>query len=119
VPDTGTASGLTSDEVRARQQQYGFNVMPETQARPWRRALEKLWAPIPWMLEAALLLQFVLHEYLEAAIIALLAGFGILMHALPLGAIAALIAACAIFCPGSRCSEEPAVVTFENSMRAT
>jgi H+-transporting ATPase len=75
VPDAGAALGLTSDEVRARRQQYGFNVMPESHAQPWRRALEKLWAPIPWMLEAALLLQFVLHEYLEAAVIALLLIF--------------------------------------------
>ncbi len=33
-------------------------------------ALAKFWAPVPWMLEAAILLQAVLHEYVEAAVIA-------------------------------------------------
>ena len=34
---------------------------------PWR--LAKLWAPVPWMLEAAIVLQLALHEYLEAAVV--------------------------------------------------
>ena len=38
--------------------------------RPWRMALGKLWAPVPWMLEAAVVLQLVLHEYVEAAVVA-------------------------------------------------
>jgi H+-transporting ATPase len=33
-------------------------------------ALAKFWAPVPWMLEAAIILQTVLHEYVEAAVIA-------------------------------------------------
>jgi H+-transporting ATPase len=33
-------------------------------------ALAKFWAPVPWMLEAAILLQAVLHDYVEAAVIA-------------------------------------------------
>ena len=33
-------------------------------------ALAKFWAPVPWMLEAAIVLQTVLHEYVEAAVIA-------------------------------------------------
>jgi H+-transporting ATPase len=44
--------------------------MPDTVVRPWRMALAKFWAPVPWMLEAAIILQAVLHEYVEAAVIA-------------------------------------------------
>jgi H+-transporting ATPase len=33
-------------------------------------ALAKFWAPVPWMLEAAIILQAVLHEYVEATVIA-------------------------------------------------
>jgi H+-transporting ATPase len=44
--------------------------MPDTAMRPWRMALGKLWAPVPWMLEAAVVLQLVLHEYVEAAVVA-------------------------------------------------
>ena len=62
--------GLTSDEARARLAKYGPNAMPDTAIRPWRMALSKIWAPVPWMLEAAIILQTVLHEYAEAAIIA-------------------------------------------------
>src|SRR5580698_2765479 len=64
------APGLTSEEVRARLAKYGPNAIPDTTLRPWRMALAKFWAPVPWMLEAAIILQAVLHEYIEAAVIA-------------------------------------------------
>jgi H+-transporting ATPase len=38
-------------------------------------ALEKFWAPVPWMLEAAIVLELLLGKYVEAAIIALLLVF--------------------------------------------
>ena len=49
--------------------------MPDTSAHPLRMALEKFWAPVPWMLEAAIVLELVLGKYVEAAIIALLLLF--------------------------------------------
>jgi H+-transporting ATPase len=64
------APGLTSEEARARLAKYGPNAIPDTTLRPWRMALAKFWAPVPWMLEAAIILQAVLHEYIEAAVIA-------------------------------------------------
>jgi H+-transporting ATPase len=62
--------GLSSDEAAARLEKFGPNEMPDTAMRPWRTALAKFWAPVPWMLEAAIVLQLILHEYLEAAVIA-------------------------------------------------
>ena len=44
--------------------------MPDTTLHPWRRALEKFWAPVPWMLEAAVVLELALGKYVEAAVIA-------------------------------------------------
>lgn len=44
--------------------------MPDTAIHPLRRMIDKLWAPVPWMLEAAIVLQVVLHKLTEAAIIA-------------------------------------------------
>jgi H+-transporting ATPase len=38
-------------------------------------AIEKFWAPVPWMLEAAIVLELVLGKYIESAIIALLLVF--------------------------------------------
>ncbi len=45
--------------------------MPDTSVHPLAMALEKFWAPVPWMLEAAIVLELVLGKYVEAAIIAL------------------------------------------------
>jgi H+-transporting ATPase len=73
VPNSGEGDlsyGLTSDDARALLAQYGPNAMPETAIQPWRMALAKFWAPVPWMLEAAIILQTVLHEYVEASVIA-------------------------------------------------
>ncbi len=44
--------------------------MPDTAPHPLRMALDKFWAPVPWMLEAAIALQLVLGKYVESAIIA-------------------------------------------------
>ena len=37
---------------------------------PLRRALSKFWAPVPWMLEAAIVLEVGRGDYIEAAVIA-------------------------------------------------
>ena len=63
-------SGLTSDEARRRLEQIGPNAVADTALHPLLRALGKLWAPVPWMLEAAILLELALGRYVEAAIIA-------------------------------------------------
>ena len=65
-----TATGLTSDEASRRLKQFGPNAVPDTTQNPFRRALEKFWAPVPWMLEAAIVLQAIHGEYAGAAIIA-------------------------------------------------
>jgi len=44
--------------------------MPDTSVRPLRNALAKFWAPVPWLLEASIVLEVGLHKYSEAAIIA-------------------------------------------------
>jgi H+-transporting ATPase len=49
--------------------------MPDTSAHPLRNALAKFWAPVPWLLEASIVLELVLHKYYEAAIIAGLLAF--------------------------------------------
>ncbi len=63
-------SGLTSDEARRRLEKFGPNAMPDTALHPWRMAIEKFWAPVPWMLEAAIVLELALGKYVEAGIIA-------------------------------------------------
>ena len=65
-----SAAGLTSDEALRRLKTVGSNEVPDTSVHPLRSALGKLWAPVPGMLEAAILLELVLGKYVEAAIIA-------------------------------------------------
>jgi H+-transporting ATPase len=67
--------GLAGHEVRRRLAKFGPNAMPDTALHPLRLALEKFWAPVPWMLEAAIVLELVLGKYVEAAIIAALLVF--------------------------------------------
>jgi H+-transporting ATPase len=49
--------------------------MPDTSAHPLRDAFAKFWAPVPWLLEASIVLELVLHKYYEAAVIAALLIF--------------------------------------------
>jgi H+-transporting ATPase len=67
--------GLTSDEAHRRLEKFGPNKLPDTGAHPLRMAMEKFWAPVPWMLEAAAILELVLGKYVEAAIILFLLAF--------------------------------------------
>jgi H+-transporting ATPase len=73
--DVAPQGGLTSDEARRRLEKFGLNSMPDTVLHPLHMALEKFWAPVPWMLEAAIVLQLALGKYVEAAIIAALLVF--------------------------------------------
>jgi H+-transporting ATPase len=68
-------AGLTGAEARRRLEKFGPNAVPDTALDPLRRALTKFWAPVPWMLEAAIALEVVLGKYVEAAIIAGLLAF--------------------------------------------
>ena len=63
-------SGLTDEEAHSRLAKFGPNATPDTSLHPLRMALEKFWAPVPWMLEAAIVLEVALGKYVEAAIIA-------------------------------------------------
>jgi len=61
--------GLTGAEARRRLGEFGPNTVGEEAPKRWRVLLAKFWGPIPWMLEAAILLQLGLAEYVEAAVI--------------------------------------------------
>ena len=74
VQDRGS-NGLTSAEARARLENDGPNSMPDSSAHPLRNALAKFWAPVPWLLEASIVLEIGLHKYYEAAVIAALLVF--------------------------------------------
>jgi len=69
------STGLTSDEAGRRLADAGPNSVPDTVAHPLARALAQLWAPVPWMLESAIVLEVALGKYVEAAVIVVLLVF--------------------------------------------
>ena len=73
--DPGAADGLTAAAAREALVQFGPNAMPESEDPLWRRALGKFSAPVPWMLEAAIVLELTLGQGVEATVIAVLLVF--------------------------------------------
>src|ERR1700733_15296373 len=72
VTNIPTRRGLSSADARDRLEKSGSKAVADVSQHPVRRALGKLWAPVPWMLEAAILLQLFLGDYVEAGVVALL-----------------------------------------------
>ena len=73
VPASGP--GLTAVEATRRLASQGPNLLADDSGHPLRSALTKFWAPVPWMLEGAIVLQLFLGKRLEASIILLLLVF--------------------------------------------
>lgn len=70
-----TPLGLTTEEAGRLLARNGPNAILDVAQHPLREAIKKLWAPVPWMLEAAILLQLGLGDDLQAGIVALLLIF--------------------------------------------
>jgi len=75
------ARGLTREEASARLAQYGPNSVREAKPHLFLAIAQKFWAPVPWMLEATIILEVILGKRPEAVIIGLLlifnAGLGL------------------------------------------
>ncbi|HVY94414.1 MAG TPA: plasma-membrane proton-efflux P-type ATPase [Bryobacteraceae bacterium] len=69
------ATGLTSAEAAARLAEFGPNKVAEEHEHPLKAIFSKLWAPVPWMLEATIVLEMLLHKSVEAIVIAVLLLF--------------------------------------------
>src|ERR1700677_2871487 len=67
-----TKDGLTGAEAAKRLTQYGPNKRAEKAENPFLKFLSYFWGPIPWMIEAAVILSAVVQHWLDFAVIALL-----------------------------------------------
>lgn len=86
-------TGLSSAEARRRLNESGPNTVSKQVPPRWRVFLAKFWAPIPWMLEAAIVLQIGLGAYVEAAVIGALLLFNATLGFIQEGRAGAALAA--------------------------
>jgi H+-transporting ATPase len=70
APAAPLPDGLSAQEAAGRLAAFGPNSVAEDKPHPLRRLALRFWAPIPWMLEAAIAVQLALGETLEAGVIA-------------------------------------------------
>ena len=76
INPAGTApTGLTAAEAQDRLRQFGPNRIEEERRHPLLSFFAKFWAPVPWMLEATIVLEILVHKLDEAVIIGVLLLF--------------------------------------------
>ena len=68
-------SGLSSSEAAARLAEVGPNVLEEKKVNPVLQFLGFFWGPIPWMIEVAAVLSFIVRHWTDLAIILVLLIF--------------------------------------------
>ena len=88
-----TSAGLTGSEARRRLGEFGPNAIAEAAPPRWRLFLAKFWAPIPWMLEAAVVVQLGLGQVVEAAVVGALLLFNATLGFVQEGRAGAALAA--------------------------
>ena len=77
-----STNGLSEAEAKKRLKQYGPNEIAEKKTNELLKFLSYFWGPIPWMIEAAVILSAVARHWPDFAIILLLllanalVGFG-------------------------------------------
>ena len=72
---TPTAKGLTSAEAASRLAVDGPNAIPESEPNRVKLLLGKFWAPVPWLLEVAIVLELLLRDYVQVLVFAVLLAF--------------------------------------------
>jgi len=72
-----TLTGLATAEAARRLAEYGRNEVSEEQEHVFMRVARHFWAPVPWMLEATIILQIVVGERIESGLIAALLIFNV------------------------------------------
>ena len=73
-------AGLSSTEAAERTLRFGPNTVVEAPPRTWELLLHRFWGVIPWMLDAAIIIDLVLGRFVEAGVIG-----GMLMFSAGLG----------------------------------
>jgi H+-transporting ATPase len=64
--------GLSQEEAQRRLAQYGYNELPEKKTNPLLKFMSYFWGPIPWMIEAAVVLSALVKHWPDFFIILVL-----------------------------------------------
>lgn len=67
--DQANAAGLSGGEAARRLARYGPNAVAADEPHPVMNVLRHFWSPVPWMLEATIVLQILIGERVEALMI--------------------------------------------------
>jgi H+-transporting ATPase len=70
-----TPQGLSTEAAQQRLEQFGHNEISEKTINPLLKFLSYLWGPIPWMIEAAAVLSYIVHHMVDLYIIVALLLF--------------------------------------------
>ena len=65
----GAHRGLSSNEAQVRLKRFGANAVVQEKPHPLKAFVKRFWSPIPWLLEATIIIQLFLGETVEAAVI--------------------------------------------------
>jgi H+-transporting ATPase len=68
-------TGLNDVDVQTKREQYGYNEILEKQVGPVMGALKRMWGPVPWLLEAAMIFELILGKGIQAVTVFLLLVF--------------------------------------------
>jgi H+-transporting ATPase len=75
IENTYQGTGLNDADIQAKRKQYGYNEIPERQIGQVMGTLKRMWGPIPWLLEAAIIFELVLGKVVQSAVVFLLLVF--------------------------------------------
>ena len=67
-----TPDGLSPEEVKKRQEKYGYNEIPEKTQNAFLKFLSYFWGPIPFMIEVAIILSALVRHWTDFIIISVL-----------------------------------------------
>ena len=92
VPSGELLGGLTAGQARRLLAEVGPNTVPEQRPSVLARLVGALWAPVPWMLEATIVLELALGKWMDAAIVAAVLALNAALGFLQQGRAAAALA---------------------------
>jgi len=64
--------GLSDSEASDRLSKYGYNELTEERTNPFLKFLGYFWGPIPWMIEAAIILSAIVRHWADFIVISVL-----------------------------------------------